>query len=136
MELYELCRKRFGWGSFDEATGESYITYRNKEVGQIKRIRARRRIPIDAVVDVVDYCIAHRKNPTSFAGLMRYDKDARSWRRSLDEISRGADLQKDVDDAIAYELTLPDSTWVDLLVRAVGDQREEVLEQWRTARQR
>ncbi len=135
-QLFEFLRQRFGWGTFVDNGADSYLKYRMREVGMIKRMRAKRHITVEHVVMVADYCRAQRLSPGNLTSLMRHDKDARSWRDARLRAEVQAEVRREIDDAIAYELTLEDSPWLDTLIRVGDMERLEVLAEWKRARHR
>jgi hypothetical protein len=132
--LFDYLQETLGIGDFSGEPSE-YHGWRMRQIGMIKRVMQRRGVSPAEMVMCAEYCKAHRIQPESHAGLLWHIDQARAWKRQ-----RTAEvIQEDLDSAVAIEQerVLSDeeaSRWVDMLLRATGPSREEVLTRWRKER--
>lgn len=134
-EVYDHLHRLFGIGEWDWATGEPYHRYRALQVHQLKGMRKKRRATCQELIDAADYCKAHRLDIRHASWLFRHIPAAKRWAAERQRALEAADLDERVAEAIAIEVRDGDpEDWVGRLVRAAGDQREEVYSQWKAAR--
>lgn len=133
-QLFDFLQETLGIGDFSGEPWE-YQGWRMRQIGMLKRVMTKRRLRPSELVMCAEYCKAHRIQPESHAGLLWHYDQARKW----DLSRRREEVQEDVDSAVALEQerALSDeeaSRWVDMLLRATGPSREEVLTRWRKER--
>jgi len=133
-KLFEHLQEYLGVGDFSGEPSE-YRAWMMKQVGQMKRVMIRRRVSNEEMLMCARYCKAHRIQPESTAGLLYHIVPAKKW----DMGRRKHDLDEHIAEAVdmEQERALSDeeaSRWVDVLLRATGDKKEEVLAEWRRVR--
>jgi CRISPR/Cas system Type II protein with McrA/HNH and RuvC-like nuclease domain len=132
--LFEYLQENLGIGDFSGEPSE-YHAWKMRQIGMIKRMMERRKVSMAEMVTCAEYCKAKRIQPESHAGLLWHYDAARKWKRSRHVEA----IQVEFDEAVAQEQerVFSDeeaSRWVDMLLRATGPNREEVLERWRKER--
>jgi len=132
--LFDHIQETLGVGDFAGEPKE-YTAWRMKQIGMLKRLMKYRRVSIQELLMCAQYCKAHRIQPDTYAGLMYHINEARRW----DHSRKRAAIQEHWAEAleIEQERAFSDeeaSRWVDMLLRATGPNREEVLSKWRQER--
>lgn len=132
--LFDFLQETLGIGDFSGEPRE-YQGWRMQQIGMLKRIMSKRRLTPRELVMCAEYCKAHRIQPESHGHLLWHYDAARKWRQSR----RVSEVQEEIDSAVAQEQerVFSDeeaSRWVDMLLRATGPSREEVLTRWRKER--
>jgi hypothetical protein len=133
-KVFEHIQESLGIGDFSGEPSE-YHAWKMRQIGSIKRMMQRRRLSPAEIVMCAEYCKAHRIQPETYGGLLWHIEQARKWKRQ-----RTAEvIQKELNSAvdIEQERSFSDveaSRWVDMLLRATGPSREEVLDRWRKER--
>lgn len=130
-DLVRWCENMLGWlPPEDKPVWKS----RSVEAGKLNRKRkGDRKMTIANLLLAGEYCRAHRIEIKSPVALCFYVEKAMKLAQEQETVS---DLAADMTAALTYERALPepDPTWVTRLIRAQGDVRAEVLEEWRQAR--
>jgi hypothetical protein len=101
----------------------------------LKRVMVRRRVSNEEMLMCADYCKAHRIQPESHPGLLYHFNEAKRWDHSRKKAATIQEFTSAV--ALEQERALSDeeaSRWVDMLLRASGAQKKEVLERWQKER--
>lgn len=133
-KLFDYMQATLGVGDFDESQeqAERFGPWRVRQIGMLKRFRAKRHLSVQDMVLCTDYCKAHRLTPIAFAGVMSHWTKARVWGAERDAAAK----EDEYLGAVEYERSLPscDNNWVERLLRAHPSVRVEVLAEWRQFR--
>lgn len=134
--LWEYVHRLFGIGDWDElASDEPFWQYRQREVGKVKARRARLKVEIADLAHAADYCKAHGIDIRNVAWLYQYLPMARRWILERERAFSSTHLDELIARAVDHEhRNGKDGQWIDRLLRARGEHREEVLREWQQAR--
>lgn len=134
-ELYDLLQRLFGIGDFDpDLSRDPWWKCRALEVTKIKRSRTARKVELSDLALAAEYCKAHGIDVRAVTWLYKHINDARRWDNVRSQQAKSRELDELVAEAIEIERSHPDSPWLDRLVRARGDYRREVYDQWNLQR--
>ena len=136
-QAFDMLVEMFGLGDWDEGDGLPYFKFRMLEISKLKATMKKRGANLDDVVVAARYC--YRRKVPIVAVWQLFDQLAAA-RRELRETKKAdalVELDKQLDFAVAYERRLADDmsvSWINRLLRAQGNYREEVFQEWRKAR--
>lgn len=131
-ELFDFIHSLFGIGDFTEDDKKPWHRFRMTEIAKIKAIRKKRRISIDELAAVARYAGARGYVVTSTFDLLKHFPDAMRERRR----NTKTPLVLAVEAAIELEREYGDPEWVDRLDRSSGAGRIDLLQEWRSTRER
>jgi hypothetical protein len=128
--VFDALHRLFGAGEFTGDDAE-WHRWRAQEISKIKAYRTKRNVDPFELVRAAQYCRRHGIWIRAHWEL--YEHLAAANREELDRqrAAEIADLDGLIEDALAIELTNPDSPWVDRLIRAAGPARKEVYDAWK-----
>ena len=132
--VFDYAQETLGVGTFNGEPNE-FPAWRMQQIGVLKRIMTRRRIPPAQVVQCVDYCKAHRIQPENHAALIYHIEDAIRWKRTAAINTVDEDIEAAL--RVEQERAFSDqeaTRWIDMLLRATGPTRREVLDLWQKTR--
>lgn len=135
-ELFDYLHALFGWGTYDDLAAREtpWWKARGVEIGKIKRSRFKRKVTIATLALTADYCFRHHITVRNITGLYHYIFDAEAEQRVLTRTAESNALDDLIAEAVAYERSTGDDTWLDRLLRAQGPARSEVLKEWKSQR--
>jgi hypothetical protein len=134
-KVFEHVHRLFGIGDWDELTSsEPYHQFRMREIAKIKARRTKLNVSADDLCNAADYCKAQHIDIRNVAWLYQHLGDARRWKRERERALAAREVDELLDEAIALETTVPDSRWLEQLIRARGPHRQEVYDAWKTWR--
>lgn len=129
--IFDYVSRLFGVGEWDElVTDQPYWEFRMKEIAKIKQRREKAGVTAAELTDAADYCKAHHIDIRNVAWLYQHLRDARTWRVERERALAEKDLDELLGRAIEIETRVPNSRWIERLIRARGPHRQEVLQQW------
>lgn len=129
--LFDHLHRRFGWGNYDELYSEEpYWKWRQLEVSKIKRSLASRKIAIEDVFVAGEYCWTHHIHVGAVTWLYRHIYDARSWWKERQRALSAEKFELEFEAAVQLEYARPEAGWLDRLLRAQGEMRKEVYNEW------
>lgn len=101
---------------------------------RLNRVMAKHKMTPEDVRLVIDYAVRHNKLVRHVEGLPYLLPDARAEKVKDDQQQRPP-IETEIADAVVQERALyGDTHWVAKLIRAQGNARQTVLEQWRQER--
>lgn len=124
-ELHEL----FGAGDY-VGDGSDWHKYRMVEISKIKAYRSKRNTDPGDLVITARWCRQHGVFIKAHWQLYEHMLTAVREDKQVRAVERVADIEDAMQDAIAIEAAVPDSPWLDRLIRAAGKAREEVYGEW------
>lgn len=134
-QLWEYGRRKLGYGDYNPERDGPYQKWSGLEAHKLfLTMRKRNATNADFIVSV-DYCHALRMRIENPVWVFKNLADARLWREQ--QRAAPSDLAEEVRQAVLHEraLAAPDSNeWMTRLLRARGDYRREVLDEWKAAR--
>lgn len=135
-ELFDYLHSLFGWGTYDDLAAREtpWWKARGVEIGKIKRSRFKRKVSIATLVLTADYCFRHHITVRNITSLYHHIYDAESEYRVFVRAAESLKLDDLIAEAVAYERSTGDDTWLDRLLRAQGPARSEVLKEWKSER--
>lgn len=136
LDLYEYGRERLGYGDWWSGLDEPYWKYAGMEAHKLSLSMRKHRITPEEFRLLVDYAHAQRLRIEHPVWLFRLLPEAKLWRSEL-RSREPSDIEREIADAVARERTLADhmsQDWITRLIRARGDYRKEVLQEWVAAR--
>lgn len=127
--VFDALHRLFGAGDFTGGEGE-WHRWRMREISKIKAYRSKRNVDPFELVDAARYC--RKRGIWIKAHWQLYEHLPAAGRERLSQAKQDetADLEALIQDAIEQEAANPDSPWVDRLIRAAGQAREEVYREW------
>ena len=135
-QLFDYCHEHFGWGGdYDDVANRStpWFRVRSTEIGKIKSSRRRKKVEVEQLYATAQWCVAQGIHIRSVQGLNIYlfEAEQEARERSLADTRRRRDQL--INDAIDREAERADgesARWIEILVRASGPERREVLAEW------
>lgn len=127
--VFDALHRLFGAPAF---TGEEseWIKWRMREIAKIKAYRTKRNVDPFELVEAAHYCRRRDIWIKAHWELYQYLPEVTKERLGKAKAERAADLENAIQAAIATEAEIPDSPWLDRLIRAAGPARQEVYEAW------
>lgn len=132
-QLWYYVHRLFGIGDWDEDSGVPWWRYVQTEVMKVKAKRKKLGASTEALADAADYCKAHQIDIRNVAWLYRYLGPSRAWHDERRRALSAAAIDELIDGAVEQDLTMG-GEWVERLIRARGEYRQEVYEAWKAAR--
>jgi len=136
LELWELGRRRLGYGDWTEDNPEPYPKWAGMQAHRLFLSMRKRKATQEDFLLCVDYCARHHIRIENAIWVFSHYKEARQEQRDLLASQPGV-IDALIESAVARErsLALPDSDeWVQRLTRSIGVYRKEVLGEWAQAR--
>lgn len=128
-QVFDVLHELFGAGTYDEST--PWFRWRAIEISKIRATRKKRRVEPSELVITARWCRAHQVWVKEHWELYEHLTDALAADRAQQANDQSSDLESAIADAIAIEAALPDSPWLDRLIRAAGPSRAEVYREWK-----
>ncbi len=128
--VYDELHALFGAGEY-VGDGTDWHKYRMTEISKIKAYRSKRNTDPSDLVIAARWCRAHGIWIRAHWQLYEHLQDALRDDRAGQAQEQVADLEDAIQKAIEIEASVPDSPWLDRLIRAAGKAREEVYGEWR-----
>lgn len=138
LALWEAGRRKLGYGDWTPEHPDPYQKWSGLESHKLYLVMRKRHITADEFMLCVDYCHRHHKRIENAVWVFRFIPEAKVEQRELEAQLQMTDLGQMVEAAMSHEraLAATDSNeWIGKLTRARGPYRQEVLAQWRAARQ-
>jgi hypothetical protein len=134
LELWEYGRRKLGYGNWTIEHPDPYLKWAGLEAHKLFLTMRKRRVSQREFILCVDYCWRHKMRIENAVWVLKHYDDARHEQA---ERAQSEGLPQLIEQALAYEHSLaaadsPD--WIAKLSRAAGRYREEVLDEWRLAR--
>lgn len=134
-QLWDYCQRLFGVGDWDELTADvPFWKYRQKEVIKVAAKRKKLKAAPQDLAVAADYCKANGIHIANVAWLYKHLPASRSWMSARERTLSERDLDELLLQAIEVEAQESASPWLDRLMRAHGEHRREVYEEWKASR--
>lgn len=137
-ELWLLGCKLLGYGDWTPDNPEPFQKWAGMESHKLYLVMRKRRITNEEFLLCVRYCQRHHKRIENAVWVFRFINEAKQEQRELLAQTPTTELGLGIEEALRRERALSDdqsTTWIGRLTRAVGPYRDEVLSEWRAARQ-
>lgn len=136
LELWELGRRRLGYGDWTEDNTEPYPKWAGMQAHRLFLSMRKRRASQQDFLDCVDYCARHHIRIENAIWVFSHYSEMKREARRVAEAAPG-ELEQLLNEAVLRERSLAaedSAEWIQRLVRAQGDYRKEVLTAWAQAR--
>lgn len=130
-ELWDYVHRLFGIGDWDEDNAIPFWKYRATEVMKVKAKRNKLKASVEELTAAADYCKAMRIDIRNVAWLYQHLAGSRGWAAARQRTLMSAAFDELYDEAVEQAYG---TEWADRLVRARGEYRQEVYDQWQATR--
>ncbi len=130
-QVFDHVRRLFGVGDWDDDGNVAFWEWRMTEIAKVKRKRVKARVSAEELCTAADYCKAHGIDIRNVAWLYQHLGDAKRWGQARQRALAASAIDELLAEAIDVESSVPESPWLEQLIRARGPHREEIYHLWK-----
>lgn len=120
-EAFDLMHRAFGLG------GEPFYQERMRNIAIIRAMRKKRNVSLAELEAAINFAKERRRWVVGVNDVFRMVTEAKAAERKKRAASS---IDDEIQAAIEHERALPESEWLEILVRSVGAERQEVYRRW------
>lgn len=129
--VWDACHEWYGVGG--DLRKETWTKMRMGAIAALKNKATSAQLSPEEVMVCLEYAKAHNERVKSAVWLISFAPDARKWQQLRRQAEEDLELDRLIARAIDEEsLKDPDGEWLLRLVRASGEFRRQVYEEWKS----